>query len=85
MFEYGWHDLVGNVGVVLIVGVYFALQSGRLAASDLRFSVLNGLGALLILVSLYFEFNLSAFIVELVWLLISIYGLVRRPFTRAPM
>ena len=40
-------------------------------------SILIGLGAGLILVSLARDFNLSAFLIELVWLLISLYGLAR--------
>jgi hypothetical protein len=39
--------------------------------------VLNGLGALFILYSLWFDFNLSAFLIELIWLLISLVGLGR--------
>jgi hypothetical protein len=34
------------------------------------------LGAALVLVSLYFEFNFSAFLIESFWLAISILGLV---------
>ena len=37
----------------------------------------NGAGALFILYSLSFEFNLSAFLIEVIWLLISIIGLIR--------
>jgi hypothetical protein len=41
----------------------------------LMYSLINGLGALLILVSLFFNFNLSSFTIEVVWLLISAYGI----------
>jgi len=34
-------------------------------------------GALLILISLYFSFNLASFIIEIAWLLISIFGLFK--------
>lgn len=74
---YGWHDLLGNIGVVLILATYLLLQLEKLSATSLLYSATNGLGALLILVSLIYEFNLSAFIIEAFWLLISIYGLVR--------
>lgn len=72
---YAWHDFVGNVGVLLILATYLLLQMRRLAATGLLYSVVNGFGALLVLVSLTQEFNLSAFAMELVWLLISIYGI----------
>ncbi len=74
---YGWHDLLGNIGVVLILATYMLLQLEKLSATSLLYSATNGLGALFILVSLIYEFNLSAFIIEAFWLLISIYGLVR--------
>ena len=37
----------------------------------------DGIGAACVLYSLLFDFNLSAFIIEAVWLLISLLGLVR--------
>lgn len=74
---YVWHDLLGNIGVLLIVMCYLLLQMGRLSAERLSYSLANGLGAFLILVSLAFEFNLSAFLMEGAWLLVSIYGVLR--------
>jgi len=74
---YGWHDLLGIIGVVLIVATYMLLQLEKLSATSFIYSATNGLGALLILVSLIYEFNLSAFIIEAFWLLISTYGIVR--------
>jgi uncharacterized membrane protein YwzB len=75
--EYYWHDLVGNIGVVLIVASYLLLQTGRIDAHGVRFSAANAAGAMLIMISLYFNFNLSSFIIECVWLAVSIYGLRR--------
>ena len=37
----------------------------------------NATGAILILVSLLHDFNLSSFVIEIAWLLISLYGLTR--------
>ena len=71
------HDVAGTFGVILIVGSYFLVQIGRLRAEALSYSVANGLGALLILLSLMVEFNLSAFLVEFFWLLISLIGVWR--------
>lgn len=72
-----WHDLVGTLGVLFIVGTYFLLQLGRLSSDRPLFSVLNALGAALILVSLTRAFNLSAFLIEAIWLVISLYGLLK--------
>jgi predicted membrane protein len=75
--DYGWYDLVGNVGVALMVLAYLLLQAEKLRSSDLSYSLMNGVGALLVLISLLYRFNLSAFLVEAFWLLISIYGLIK--------
>lgn len=81
--EYSLHDFIGNIGVILILGSYYWLQTGKTTADDLSYSVVNGLGALLILVSLYRDFNLSAVVIEFAWLAISIFG-VWRVWQRPP-
>jgi hypothetical protein len=74
---YGLHDFVGNIGVLLVLLAYLLLQVEKLSLNSLMYSLLNLVGSLLIMVSLFFNFNLSSFIIEVAWLLISIYGLVR--------
>ncbi len=74
---YGWHDLLGIIGVVSIVATYMLLQLEKQFSTSFLYSAANGLGASLILASLIYDFNLSAFIIEAFWLLISIYGIVR--------
>jgi hypothetical protein len=75
--NYHFYDFVGNLGVIFILGTYFMLQLGRMSSSSVSYIVLNGLGAAFILYSLLYEFNMSAFIVEIAWLLISLMGLGR--------
>jgi hypothetical protein len=70
-------DLAGFIGVLLIIVAYLLLQLEKLPSSSPRYSLLNAAGALLIIVSLVFKFNLSAFIVEVFWFLISVLGLWR--------
>ena len=77
-----WFDLVGFIGVLLIVVAYLLLQLDKLPSSSPRYSLLNAGGALLIIVSLIFAFNLSAFIVEAFWFLISLLGLWRSLVSR---
>ncbi|MCE7949930.1 MAG: hypothetical protein DYH18_02330 [Xanthomonadales bacterium PRO7] len=77
MMNLHWSDAVGLLGVVLILLAYYLLQSGRMRGNALPHQLLNAIGAILILVSLLYEFNLSAFLMELAWLLLSIYGIVR--------
>lgn len=80
--SYHWYDLLGNLGVLLILLAYWYLQRGKLHSNAIFYSLANFTGALFILVSLYFDFNLSAFIIESAWLLISIYGIYRYYFVR---
>jgi len=70
-------DGVGILGAALVVIAYFLLQAGRLDSQSLSFSVANGLGAAGIIVSLIYEFNLSAMVIESIWLAISLYGVYR--------
>ena len=70
-------DLAGFVGVLLIVVAYLLLQLDKLPSSSFSFSLLNAAGSLLIIFSLLFKFNVSAFLVEVFWFLISLIGLTR--------
>ncbi|MCF6765401.1 hypothetical protein L3V82_06420 [Thiotrichales bacterium 19S3-7] len=71
------YNLVGNVGVILCLGCFFGIQVGKISPKKMTYSALNFIGSLLIIFSLYFAFNLSAFIIEIAWLLISFYGMCR--------
>jgi paired small multidrug resistance pump len=72
-----WYDYVGFAGVACVLGSYFALQAGKLEANSPRYQWANILGSLFILVSLYYEPNKSSITIQIVWILISVYGLVR--------
>ena len=75
--QYAWYDLVGNIGVGLIILTYVLLQIEQIKSETFVYSLLNALGASLIIVSLGFNFNFSAFIVEFFWVLISLFGIVK--------
>lgn len=71
------YDIVGTFGVSIIVLTYVLLQVGKIRSEQLAYSLLNGVGAALILISLWFAPNLPSIVVEGFWLLISIYGVGR--------
>src|SRR5437879_12444771 len=75
-------DLAGFIGVVMIVIAYLLLQLDKLPSSALSFSLLNAAGSLLIMLSLIFKFNVSAFLIEVFWFLISLIGLSKWLATR---
>jgi hypothetical protein len=75
--RYSFTDFLGNIGVVLIIIAYLLLQLNRVSSNSLSYSLLNAVGASLIIISLIFNFNLSAFIMEAIWVVISLFGLYR--------
>jgi len=77
-----WFDLTGFIGVLIIIVAYLLLQLDKLPSSSPTYSLLNAAGALLIIVSLIFQFNLSAFVVEVFWFLISLLGLTKSLVSR---
>lgn len=80
--QYEWFDLIGSIGVAIIVITYVALQIGKIRSETLFYSLLNAIGASLIIVSLIYRFNFSAFVVEFFWLLISLFGIGKYFWTK---
>ncbi len=72
---YAWYDILGTLGVAIIIVTYVLLQLEKIRSDNLVYSLLNAIGASLILISLYFNFNFPAFVVEFFWLLISLFGI----------
>lgn len=81
--EYSWFDLAGNIGVLMMVIAYLLLQLEKLSSSAVSYLLLNAGGALLVILSLIYHFNLSAFLMEVFWLLISLFGLAKPLLARA--
>ncbi|EKD70740.1 MAG: putative membrane spanning protein [uncultured bacterium] len=68
---------IGLLGVVLVLIAYFFLSTGRWMADSLYYQLYNLAGAVLILYSLYFHWNLSSVVIEIAWITISFIGLFR--------
>lgn len=77
-------DVVGLIGVAAYLLAYALLQLGKLKVEDGRYALLNGVGALAILYSLIFDFNLPSFITQSAWLLFTIIGYARSRSLRSP-
>lgn len=67
--------LLGLSGTTMIALCYFGIQTRKISPASTYYSGINALGAALIMVSLYYQFNLSAFLMELFWFVTSIYGM----------
>lgn len=76
------YDVIGVIGVLLIVGTYFLLMIHRVSARELTYPLLNAVGAAFIIFSLLHNFNFAAFLIELFWLIISIIGIASAVRTR---
>ena len=75
--KYGLMVLIGNTGVVMLIITYLMLQVNKIRSDGLAYSLLNAVGASLIILSLLVNFNLSAFVMEVFWVLISFVGIYR--------
>jgi len=70
-------DAAGLAGVLMILAAYAGAQLGRLEPRRAASLVMNLAGAGLIIWSLLFHFNLSAFLMEAAWAAVALFGLVR--------
>jgi multidrug transporter EmrE-like cation transporter len=75
--NYGPLDLLGNIGVVMMMVTYLMLQLNKLSSAGLAYSLFNAIGASLVVLSLLVNFNLSALLMEVFWVLISFIGIYR--------
>jgi hypothetical protein len=76
-------DILGVAGSLAIAVTYFANLQGFVATEGWAYSLLNLVGAVLILFSLYWAWNLPAAIMEGFWAAISAYGLACALLSRA--
>lgn len=72
--------LLGVLGSVITIIVFFLLQSERISSQNIWFPVMNGVAALLLMVSIAHKFDiadLGGVLSEIAWLAISIYGIIK--------
>jgi hypothetical protein len=70
-------DIVGIMGVCLVLVAYYHLSVGNWDAKKMRFQLMNFTGAWLILFSLCFHWNTASVTIEIAWILVSIVGICR--------
>lgn len=69
--------MVGYGGVLIVLAAYGLLASGRMSNDDWRYPIINIVGTLGIAYSLLYQWNLPSMVAQLVWIAISIVGLMR--------
>jgi len=74
-----WHDWAGYLGVVLVLLAFLLLQAHKLHGNGLIYQLMNVLGAIGVILSLSFglgPINWPAFLMQLAWIVIGVFGIV---------
>lgn len=66
---------IGFLGMAFVVSAYFLLQINRCTIHSILYQLLNLIGAILLLISLCVHFNLGSFVIEIFWIIITVYGI----------
>jgi hypothetical protein len=69
-------DFIGIFGVFLIIVAYIMMQIDHMDPKGVMFSLLNTIGAIFILISLIYDWNLASFVMEIIWFMLSLYGTI---------
>jgi len=75
-------NIIGIIGVILILIVYYLASVSRMSADSLKYQLMNFIGAWLILFSLFFHWNLSSVLIEIAWISISLFAMYRLLFSK---
>lgn len=70
-------DFIGLMGVILMLYAYGRIQFKREYAKQMRYSVINLIGSGCLVFSLWQKWNMASFTGNMIWVLISIYGIFR--------
>ena len=70
-------QIIGFVGMLFIVYAYFLPQTHKAEHDSLGFQFLNLIGAILLIISLLVHFNLGSFLIEVFWIVITLYGMAK--------
>jgi hypothetical protein len=68
-------DVVGLIGVALLIVTYAMLQFDRIDPKGFWYSFNNMVVAILVTVSLLYSFNLASMVIEVFWFGLSVYGI----------
>ena len=73
-----WVEIVGGAGAVLLLAVYFLVAVQRWRPEDVRTHVLNFIAAALLGVNSFVHHALPSALLNVLWCLIAVGGLMRR-------
>ena len=72
------YTAMGFLGVGMVLFSYFLLQAGKVKPESQLYAALNIGGSCGILVSLIPAFNLPSMAMQLCWITITLFGVIRR-------
>jgi len=72
-----YSDWIGFLGVAIYVFAYLLLQIGVVRGSGFAYPVMNLIAALMVLVGLSSAFNWSSAALQVIWVVISLVGIIR--------
>lgn len=70
-------DIIGFVGVALLISTYAMLQFNKIDPKGFWYSFNNMVVAILVGISLYYTPNLASIVIEIFWFSLSVYGLLQ--------
>ena len=76
MNEIGLSDIIGLIGVALLIVTYAMLQLDRIDPKGFWYSFNNMILAILVTVSLLYTMNKASMVIEVFWFIISVYGII---------
>ena len=77
MTEIGFSDIIGLMGVSLLISTYGLLQFDGIDPKGFWYSFNNMIVAILVTISLIYNFNLASMVIEVFWFSLSLYGLIK--------
>ncbi len=72
-----WSDAVGIGGALISIYCYARVQWRREYAKSMEYSMGNLIGTVMLIISLMYNWNVAAFLSNLAWGAISLYGVYR--------
>ncbi len=72
--------ILGIVGTIFCITAYGLLTAHKISAHSMTFYVMNCIGAILLLISIAWDFDLGDFggvLIEVCWIVISLYGMLK--------
>jgi hypothetical protein len=78
-------QIIGVMGAIIYLASYFLLQAGWIKGEGNVYAGMNMLAAACVLFSLSTKFNIGSFLIQISFILLSIYGIIRSFLARRPI